>query len=112
MSFSGTVASLTPVSWSDSFWNSDQAWLIYDVAGTTTGVGSFTVSSENWLDAAGGQFNVIRPGSTFSLRQTGQDVELVYAVPEPSAWTILALAAGIAAACRGPASCRAPASSA
>jgi hypothetical protein len=57
---------------------------------------NFFVSVENWLDASGGQFNTIRPGATFSLQQTGQDVVLVYAVPEPStfAMTLGGLACG------------------
>ena len=91
LSFSGTAPGLTPVSWSDSFWNTDQAWLVYDVAGATAGAVNFSVSVENWLDASGGQFNTIRPGATFSLQQTGQDVVLVYAVPEPSTY-VMALA--------------------
>jgi autotransporter-associated beta strand protein len=106
LSFSGTATGLTPVSWSDSFWNTSQSWLVYDVAGTTSGVGNFTVTSENWLDASGGQFNVLRPGSTFSLRQTGQDIELVYAVPEPAPWAMLASVAGLAAASRRRTGCR------
>jgi autotransporter-associated beta strand protein len=100
LSFSETAPGLTPVSWSDSFWNTDQAWLVYDVAGATAGAVNFSVSIENWLDASGGQFNTIRPGATFSLQQTGQDVVLVYAVPEPSACAIIVVAAGLASLIR------------
>jgi autotransporter-associated beta strand protein len=87
LSFSGTQPSITPVNWSDFFWNTDQSWQVFDVAGTTTSVGNFTVQVENWIDGNGQPFDTIRPGAAFSLRQTGQNVELVYAVPEPASWS-------------------------
>lgn len=73
------------VDWNDPFWNDGHSWLVYDVAGSTSGVGNLSVQTADWLDGSGGRFDTIRPGSGFAVRQTGQDVELVYAVPEPSA---------------------------
>lgn len=85
------------VAWNDAFWSVGHSWLIFDVAGTTSNVGNFSVQTADWLDGSGGRFNSIRPGSVFTVRQTGQDVELVYAVPEPVPSRLLVAAAVILA---------------
>jgi autotransporter-associated beta strand protein len=73
------------VSWTDSFWNSSQDWLVYDVAGTTSGFSNLTLTNANWLDGDDNPFNSFRPGSSFSFSQVGQDIYLNYTVvPEPS----------------------------
>ena len=86
------------VDWADSFWTADQSWVIYDVAGTTTGANNFSIATANWLDNSGDSFNTLLSGSAFSLDQQGNDLVLNYtagtsAVPEPSqvAASLLAL---------------------
>lgn len=92
LDFSGTTlmrlsfdAAGSTVDWSDAFWGAGHAWSVYDVTGTTSGFGNLSVQPADWLDGSGGRFNTIRPGSSLAVRQTGPDVELVYAVPEPAA---------------------------
>lgn len=74
------------VNWNDTFWNTDQEWLLYDVAGTTTNLGNLSINTASWGDGFGNVFATVRPDASFSLRQaTGSDdVLLSYvAVPEP-----------------------------
>ena len=86
------------VDWADPFWTTDQSWVIYDVAGTTTGANNFSIATANWADNSGDTFNTLLSGSAFSLGQQGNDLVLSYtaataAVPEPSqvAASLLAL---------------------
>jgi autotransporter-associated beta strand protein/T5SS/PEP-CTERM-associated repeat protein len=77
------------VDWSDSFWTTDQSWVIYDVAGTTTGWENVTITTANWTDYSGDSFNSILAGSSFSIGLQGSDLVLNYktditSVPEPS----------------------------
>ena len=74
--------------WADTFWTTDQSWVIYDVAGTTTGAGNLTIATANWADNSGDSFNNALTGSSFSLGLQGNDLVLNYtagtsAVPEP-----------------------------
>jgi fibronectin-binding autotransporter adhesin len=72
------------VLWSDVLWDSDQTWLLYDVAGTTTNFANLKLNTINWLDSGSNLFSTT--GGSFSLGQSGQDVVLNYtAVPEPRA---------------------------
>jgi autotransporter-associated beta strand protein len=91
--FAGTV------NWTDAFWGSNQSWLIYDVAGTTTGLNFFTISGNNWNDSTSTLLSSVRAGSSFSLSQSGSDVILQYnsgsgsqAVPEPSSLALMGVA--------------------
>jgi autotransporter-associated beta strand protein len=86
------------VDWADPFWTSDQSWVIYDVAGTTTGANNFSIATANWADNSGDSFNTLLSASSFSLGQQGNDLVLSYtagtaSVPEPSqvAASLLAL---------------------
>jgi fibronectin-binding autotransporter adhesin len=81
------------VRWSDSFWNSDQQWLVYDAnsLGTSNIFGVVNVGPDSIGNSLGGQ-------GTFSWNAQGNDVFLKYtvtAVPEPSS-LILALGAATA----------------
>ena len=86
------------VDWADTFWTTDQSWVIYDVAGTTTGENNFSIAPANWAGNSGDTFNNALTGSAFSLGLQGNDLVLNYtagtsAVPEPSqvAASLLAL---------------------
>lgn len=93
LSFSGTGST---VDWNDSLWATDlsgtNGWLLYDVAGTTTGLENLAISGTTWLDAFGNSFADVRPESTFSVVQVGSDVYLqVVAVPEPSTIALIGI---------------------
>ena len=99
LDFSGpTTLSLTfngagsSVDWSNSLWDTNQSWLLYDVAGVTTNFGNFSLASFNWLDAQGDAFNTVRAGSSFSLSQIGSDVYINYStIPEPGATALVGI---------------------
>ena len=88
-------ASGSLVSWSDDFWNTNRSWLVFDNANAPTinddpMFGTISLSSDiNDL-----QLSAVRSGASFSWNQQGNDVYLTYtAVPEPSTYALLALAA-------------------
>jgi fibronectin-binding autotransporter adhesin len=85
------------VDWSNALWSTNitgtAGWLIYDVAGTLTNFNNISVAAANWADGQGDLFNTVRAGSSFSLHQDGNDIYLNYAVPEPSTYALLVLAA-------------------
>jgi len=89
------VPDSSAVLWANSFWSTSKTgtngWLLYDVTGTLTNFGSLALASTNWLDIGGNAFNTSRPGGSFSLYQSGNDVYLNYAIPEPSTWALLSL---------------------
>ena len=84
---SAGASNFSSVAWADPFWGTNQEWLLYDVANSTTGfAGNLTLATTNWQDSTGAFFQSVRPDSTFSLEQRGSDVYIVYAaVPEPTA---------------------------
>ena len=76
LSFSNAVSS---VDWSnDAMWGAPAKWLIYDVAGTTTGFTNLNLAVTNWPDAQGDLFDTERAGAYFFLNQTGEDIYLNY----------------------------------
>ena len=81
------------VSWSDSFWAANRSWLVYDMNnGVASNFDNFGLSTSDWSDSAAALINTARPGSSFSLTQTGEDIFLVYTVPEPSTYALFGLA--------------------
>ncbi len=87
------------VDWEDSLWASDQAWTLWDVTGSSTGIGSLAITVTDWLDGSGAALSSARPDATFALTQQGSDVVLTYtAVPEPSTIALGACAAAAMAA--------------
>ena len=88
----GTTPSST-VSWSNSFWSSSQSFLIYDVAGSTTGFTNLSLLNTSFTDATGAALDLLK--GRFSLGQSGNDVFLNYtAIPEPSAGALLGFGLG------------------
>lgn len=78
------VATGSNVLWSDSLWDTDQSWTIYDVAGTTSNFANLSLNSISWLDSGGNAFDTVLPNGGFSLALSGDDVVLNYAaIPEP-----------------------------
>jgi len=89
----GTTVDGSTVSWSDSFWNSNQSFLIYDVAGSTTGLSNLSLLNTSFNDATGAALAASQ--GSFSVSQLGSDVFLSYnAIPEPSTGTLLAFGTG------------------
>ena len=86
----------TNVDWMNSFWETNQEWLVWDVAGTTTGFSNLQVNVLNWEDGtnpAGNLFDDVFPLGQFYLNQRGSDIYLNFTpVPEPS--TVLVLLGG------------------
>jgi T5SS/PEP-CTERM-associated repeat protein/autotransporter-associated beta strand protein len=76
------------VDWTDSFWEVNRAWTVFDLAsGVTTGFSNLSLGG-SLLDANG---LTLDPGTRgyFSLDQSGQDVTLRFtAVPEPSTYAM------------------------
>jgi len=84
----GTTVGGSLVSWSDSFWASEQSWTVFDVAATTSGFNNLSILNSTFNDAAGASLSSIRNGASFSISQMGNDVVVQY-VPEPSTGTML-----------------------
>jgi len=89
----GTTADGSTVSWSDSFWSSNQSFLIYDVAGSTTGFSNLSLLNTSFNDATGAALAASQ--GSFSVSQLDSDVFLNYnAIPEPSTGTLLGFGLG------------------
>jgi autotransporter-associated beta strand protein len=84
----GTTVGGSLVSWSDSFWDSEQSWTVFDVAATTSGFNNLSILNSIFNDAAGASLASIRNGASFSISQVGNDVVVQY-VPEPSTGAML-----------------------
>jgi fibronectin-binding autotransporter adhesin len=85
------------VNWSDSFWDVNRSWMVYDLSGgTTTGLSNLSLGG-SLLDS---QSQPLSPTSRgyFTTSLSGQDVVLSFtAVPEPSTWAmaLVGLSAGL-----------------
>jgi autotransporter-associated beta strand protein len=92
----GTLAGGSSVSWSNSFWGSDQSWTIIDVGGTGAWNGSLFGVLSVGPDALGQSLASVRPDASFSVANEGGHLTLQYtAVPEPA--TLVLAAAGLVA---------------
>jgi hypothetical protein len=84
------------VNWTDSFWNVNRAWTVYDLSGGTTTSFSNLSLGGSLLDSANNPLSPTERGY-FTTSLSGQDVMLNFvAVPEPSTWAmaLAGLAAG------------------
>lgn len=89
----GTGAGGSTVAWSDSFWSSNRSFLIFDVAGSTSGFSNLSLLSTPFSDSTGAVLAASQ--GSFSLSQSGSDVFLNYnAIPEPSTGTLLGFGFG------------------
>jgi hypothetical protein len=89
----GTTGAGSNVAWSNSFWGSNQSFLIYDVTGSTTGFSNLSLLSTSFTDTTGAV--LVASQGSFSLSQSGSDVFLNYiAIPEPSTGTLLGFGLG------------------
>ena len=85
--------------WTDTFWSSDQSWVIYSSSNAIQNANNLTLVQDNWLAGNGGSFNALRgpDNSSFALDTTNpnQIVLNFTAVPEPSTYAVMSL--GLAA---------------
>jgi hypothetical protein len=98
---SGVTSSLvfntagSSVSWNDTFWNQNRSWLVFDNANSPSIFDSevfATISLSS--DMNGLSLTNVRSNASIAWNQQGSDVFLTYtAVPEPSSYALLALAA-------------------
>ena len=91
---SGVTSSLvfnvgSTVNWNNAFWNTNQAWLVFDtVDGNYSGpvFGSLVLT----VDSAAQTLGSIRSGASFAYTINGGDIYLNYtAIPEPATWMLL-----------------------
>ena len=83
------------VLWANPFWDTDQQWTLYDVAGSTTNFGNLSLAAGSYLDSASNPLASARPNASFNVVESGSDVVVSYvAVPEPT--TIGILGTGLA----------------
>jgi hypothetical protein len=85
------------VNWSDSFWNVNRAWTVYDLSGGTTASFSNLILGGSLLDSVGNPLSPTGRGY-FTTSLIGQDVMLNFvAVPEPSTscLTLAGIVAGL-----------------
>jgi fibronectin-binding autotransporter adhesin len=82
------------VDWNDPFWSIGQSWRVFDTAIPPSGAfGAPAIT----VDGFGNSLTAARPASSFSWQQQGDDLVLVYAVPEPTTLGLAAVAAAVAA---------------
>jgi hypothetical protein len=88
-------ASGSGVSWSNSFWDADRSWLVFDNANSPTLASGAVFDTINLsADSLGSTLTSVRTNASFAWNQQGSDVYLSYtAVPEPSTYALLVLAA-------------------
>jgi hypothetical protein len=95
------------VDWTDAFWTTDRSWLVFDVAGTTTGFANlnplaiFISGAGNWEDSNGEFLEDIITERTFWLSQQGSDIYLNFSaapIPEPSTYGLILGALALAGA--------------
>ena len=86
----GTTAGGSLVNWSDTFWDSQRSWILYDVTGTTTGSSNLSLLNTVFNDATGASLATVRSGAAFSIAQAGSDVVVNY-IPEPSSSSLILL---------------------
>jgi len=85
------------VTWFNSFWDSNRSWTIIDYTGGGSSTGNFTLGS---IGAAlgGSAYDTVRPGSGFSVSNSGGDIVLNWttasAIPEPASALLAFLGLG------------------
>ncbi len=83
------------VIWTNSFWDSDRSWLVFANTNSPTlaRTGVFDTIDLS-TDSLGSTLASVRSDASFAWNQQGNDVYLTYtAVPEPSTYALLVLAA-------------------
>jgi autotransporter-associated beta strand protein len=95
----GTLAGGSAVSWADTFWATQRSWVLFDVAGTTSGASNLTLLNAAYNDANGASLATARGGASFSIAQVGSDVVVNY-IPEPSSSSLILIGLGALTAVR------------
>jgi autotransporter-associated beta strand protein len=90
LSFSGDGST---VNWSDSFWNVNRSWMIYDLSSGSVNNPSNLIVGGSLLDSQGASLSPTGRGF-FTTSLSGQDVMLNFvAVPEPTTIALTGVAA-------------------
>lgn len=79
----GTLAGGSTVNWSDTFWDSQRSWVLFEVTGASSGTSNLNLLNANFNDANNSSLATARSGASFSIAQVGSDVIINY-IPEPS----------------------------
>jgi len=82
LSFNGSGST---VDWTDTFWDSPHVWTVA-TAGTLTGFGNLTLTTEDWADSNAASFDTV-VGGEFQLVQDGNSIVLEFYVPGDATWT-------------------------
>ena len=70
------------VNWNNAFWDSNHSWLVYDNVSTPTlGSGSIFTTTTASNDSLGQSFALT--GGAFAWNLSGNDIYLIYSIPEP-----------------------------
>lgn len=84
------------VDWSDSFWGSDQQWLLFSGASSLSASAGVFSTINVGADSLSATLGSVRPDASFSFYNSGNDIYLQYtAVPEPSTMTTILLVLGV-----------------
>jgi len=86
------------VDWTNPFWDSDERWTVYSVAGNTTGFQFLSLLGADWKDGLSQSLSSVHADARFSLARSGSDIVLNYSVapvPEPGNWMAAVGALGI-----------------
>jgi autotransporter-associated beta strand protein len=79
------------VNWSDTFWASNQQWLVFDNASFPTVSSNVFDTINVGVDSISQSLTSVRSGSSFSWDTIDDNLYLTYAIPEPSTCALLAL---------------------
>lgn len=88
-------SSNSTVDWTNPFWDSSRQWTAISFSSSGSSLGNFTFVNLS-VDSLGQSLSSARPGAVFQVSRAGNDIVVIYHLPEPTsvsliAWGALAL---------------------